>query len=111
MARTSDWPSAHIVAGTGRVQSAGGPDRAAPGDTVLIALGELHWDGAAPAHAMVPLALHEMNNNGQEVEWDKQVTDVEYTNLPVVSRRHHGGIASPRSPTLVGSNNREHRAR
>jgi quercetin dioxygenase-like cupin family protein len=68
-----------IVSGIGRVQSAGGPVQTVrPGDTVLIAPGELHWHGAAPSHAMVHLALHEMDQNGQEVEWAKQVTDVEY---------------------------------
>jgi quercetin dioxygenase-like cupin family protein len=69
----------HIVSGIGRVQSAGGPVQTVrPGDTVLIAPGELHWHGAAPAHAMVHLALHEMNERSQEVEWANQVTDEEY---------------------------------
>jgi quercetin dioxygenase-like cupin family protein len=70
----------HIVSGIGRVQSAGGPILTMrPGDTVLIAPGELHWHGAAPDHAMVHLALHEMDQNGQEVDWGRQVTDVEYS--------------------------------
>jgi quercetin dioxygenase-like cupin family protein len=69
----------HIVSGIGRVQSAGGPIQTVrPGDTVLIAPGQLHWHGAAPEHAMVRPALDEMNQHGQEVEWGKQVTDVEY---------------------------------
>ena len=69
----------HILSGIGRVQSAGAQVQTVrPGDTVFIAPGELHWHGAAPGHAMVHLALHEKDQNGQEVEWGKQVTDVEY---------------------------------
>jgi quercetin dioxygenase-like cupin family protein len=68
----------HVVAGVGRVQAWGGPVREIrPGDTVWIPPGEKHWHGAAPAHGMVHIAIHEALN-GSHVEWMEHVSDAQY---------------------------------
>lgn len=68
----------HVLAGLGRVQTWGGPIREIrPGDTVWIAPGEKHWHGAAPATALVHLALQE-HMNGEHVTWLEQVSDEQY---------------------------------
>jgi quercetin dioxygenase-like cupin family protein len=71
----------HILAGVGRVQSAGEAARTVkPGDTVVIAPGERHWHGASPQHGMVHLALHEADENDVETVWAEHVSDSEYGN-------------------------------
>ena len=47
------------------------------GDTVWIAPGEKHWHGAAPATAMVHIALRE-HLDGQHVQWLEHVSDQQY---------------------------------
>ncbi len=69
----------HILAGVGRVQSAGGPVLTVkPGDTVLFKPGERHWHGAAPTHGMTHLALQETDDAGNAVTWLEHVSDADY---------------------------------
>jgi quercetin dioxygenase-like cupin family protein len=44
---------------------------------VWIPPGEKHWHGAAPAHGMVHIAIHEALN-GSHVEWMEHVSDAQY---------------------------------
>ena len=68
----------HVVSGLGRVQVWGEPIREIKaGDTVWIAPGEKHWHGAAPATAMVHIALQE-HLDGQHVQWLEHVSDQQY---------------------------------
>jgi quercetin dioxygenase-like cupin family protein len=72
----------HVLSGVGLVQLKGGPAREIhPGDTAVIAPGELHWHGAAPSHNMTHLALQEMNEQGVAVTWLDHVTDAEYNQI------------------------------
>jgi quercetin dioxygenase-like cupin family protein len=67
-----------VTAGCGWVQRWGGPvEEIRPGDVVSIAPGEKHWHGAAPATAMMHIAVHE-NKDGKVVEWMEKVTDEQY---------------------------------
>jgi quercetin dioxygenase-like cupin family protein len=68
----------HVISGIGRIQAWGGPVREIrPGDTVWIPPGEKHWHGAAPATALVHLAIHEAED-GTHVTWLEPVTDEQY---------------------------------
>jgi quercetin dioxygenase-like cupin family protein len=68
----------HIVRGTGRVQTWGGPIREIrAGDTVWIPPGEKHWHGAAPTTAMAHIAMQE-GLEGVAVNWMEHVTDAQY---------------------------------
>src|ERR1700734_2183132 len=68
----------HIVRGTGRVQTWGGPIREIrAGDTVWIPPGEKHWHGAAPTTAMAHIAMQEALD-GSPVTWLEHVTDAQY---------------------------------
>jgi quercetin dioxygenase-like cupin family protein len=68
----------YVVAGTGRVQSWGGPLREIhAGDTVWIPPGEKHWHGAAPTTTMVHIAMQEALD-GNHVAWLEHVTDAQY---------------------------------
>jgi quercetin dioxygenase-like cupin family protein len=68
----------HIVAGSGRVQSWGGPiHEVRAGDTVWIPPGEKHWHGATPTCAMEHLAMQE-SLGGKHVDWMEHVTDAQY---------------------------------
>ena len=69
----------YVVSGVGRAQSFGGPVREIrAGDTIWIPPGEKHWHGAAPATAMVHLAMQEALD-GKAVDWLEQVTQDQYT--------------------------------
>ena len=71
-----------VLSGVGRVQTWGGPVREIrPGDTVWIPPDEKHWHGAAPANAMVHLALHE-HLDGVHVTWLEHVSDEQYAVEP-----------------------------
>ena len=48
------------------------------GDTIWFPPGEKHWHGAAPATAMVHLAMQEALD-GKHVEWMEQVSQEQYT--------------------------------
>jgi quercetin dioxygenase-like cupin family protein len=70
----------HVLSGLGRVQLKGEPVREIrPGDSVWIEAGEVHWHGAAPAFAMVHLAMQEANESGVDVVWMEHVSDAEYS--------------------------------
>jgi quercetin dioxygenase-like cupin family protein len=72
----------HVLSGAGRIQAWGGPVREIrAGDTVWIPPGEKHWHGAAPANAMVHLALQE-SLDGVQVNWLEPVTDEVYSSAP-----------------------------
>jgi quercetin dioxygenase-like cupin family protein len=63
-----------VLAGAGRIQSAGGPVREIwPGDTIWASPGEQHWHGAAPGTYMVHTAI-----SLGETRWADAVTDSEY---------------------------------
>jgi len=67
-----------VTAGCGRVQSWGGPIREIrPGDVVVIAPGEKHWHGAAPATGMSHIAIQE-TLDGRNVDWLEQVSEEQY---------------------------------
>lgn len=69
----------HVLSGTTRFQSRGGPVRAlAPGDTVWIAPDEEHWHGAGPETLTAHLAVYEAEADGTTTVWLEQVTDAEY---------------------------------
>ena len=72
----------YVIAGTGRVQSFGGPIREIrAGDVVWIPPGEKHWHGAAPKTAMVHVAMQEALD-GKHVDWLEHVTDEQYAKAP-----------------------------
>jgi quercetin dioxygenase-like cupin family protein len=67
-----------VTAGSGRVQSEGGPvQEIHPGDVIWFAPGEKHWHGAAPTTAMTHVAIQEASN-GKVVDWMEKVTDGQY---------------------------------
>jgi quercetin dioxygenase-like cupin family protein len=67
-----------VTAGCGRVQRWGGPiEEIRPGDVVVIAPGEKHWHGAAPATAMSHIAIQE-SVDGKNVDWLEKVSDEQY---------------------------------
>lgn len=67
-----------VTAGCGRVQLWGAQmQEIRPGDVVLIAPGEKHWHGAAPATAMTHIAIQEQVD-GKAVEWLEKVSDDQY---------------------------------
>ena len=69
----------YVLAGTGRVQTEGGPVlEIHPGDVVWIPPGEKHWHGATASSSMTHVALSE----GTGVEWLEHVSDAEYANGP-----------------------------
>jgi quercetin dioxygenase-like cupin family protein len=68
----------HVVSGTGRVQTWGGPiHEIRPGDTVWIPPGEKHWHGAGLTTAMVHIAMQEALD-GTPVVWLEHVSDAQY---------------------------------
>lgn len=68
----------YVTAGTGRIQSWGGPIREIrAGDVVWIDAGEKHWHGAGPATMMTHISMQE-GHNGVVVEWLEKVTDEQY---------------------------------
>lgn len=71
-----------VTAGSGRVQSWGGPVRAIrPGDIVWIPPGVKHWHGAAAGTAMTHIAIAEALD-GKVVDWLEQVSDAQYLAVP-----------------------------
>ena len=66
------------TAGTGYVQSEGGPIRTIrPGDVVWCPPNEKHWHGASSTTAMTHIAIQE-ELNGKVVDWMEKVTDEQY---------------------------------
>jgi quercetin dioxygenase-like cupin family protein len=67
-----------VTAGSGLVQSWGGPIREIwPGDVVTISPGEKHWHGAKATTAMTHLAIQEQLN-GKTADWMEKVSDELY---------------------------------
>ena len=68
----------HVLSGTGLVQARGDAARVIrPGDTVWIPPGEEHWHGAAPARAMVHMAM-QASVDGSAVTWLEPVSEADY---------------------------------
>ncbi|TAM60503.1 cupin domain-containing protein [bacterium] len=86
-----------VTSGCGRVQRWGGPTaEIRPGDVVLIAPGEKHWHGAAPATAMSHIAIQE-KLDGKAVDWLEQVSEEEYNEAPLASVSGAATSTMPRS--------------
>lgn len=67
-----------VTAGVGRIQQWGGPVREIrPGDVIWTPPGVQHWHGAAPATAMMHIALQEVRD-GVAVQWMEKVADADY---------------------------------
>jgi quercetin dioxygenase-like cupin family protein len=67
-----------VTAGSGRVQSWGGPvQEIRPGDVVWTPPGVKHWHGAAPTTSVSHMALQE-SIDGKNVEWMEKVSDEQY---------------------------------
>ena len=68
----------YVIAGTGRVQTWGGPIREIrAGDVVWIPPGEKHWHGATPTTAMTHIAIEE-ELDGKWADWMEKVSDEQY---------------------------------
>jgi len=67
-----------VTAGSGLVQSWGGPIREIwPGDVVWIPPGEKHWHGAKATTAMTHIAIQE-HLEGKTADWMEKVSDELY---------------------------------
>jgi quercetin dioxygenase-like cupin family protein len=67
-----------ITAGSGLVQSEGGPiEEIRPGDVVWIPPGVKHWHGASPTTSMTHIAIQEQLN-GKSADWMEHVSDEQY---------------------------------
>jgi 4-carboxymuconolactone decarboxylase len=67
-----------VTAGTGRVQTWGGPmEEIRAGDVVRIPAGQKHWHGASPQASMTHTAITE-HRDGTVVEWMEKVSDDQY---------------------------------
>ena len=67
-----------VTAGSGLVQSWGGPIREiSPGDVVWIPPGEKHWHGAKATTAMTHIAIQE-HFHGKAADWMEKVSDELY---------------------------------
>jgi len=67
-----------VTAGCGRVQRWGGAiEEIRPGDVVSIPPGEKHWHGAAPATAVIHIAIQEQLD-GKAADWMEHVSDEQY---------------------------------
>jgi quercetin dioxygenase-like cupin family protein len=44
--------------------------------------GEHHWHGAAPGRFMTHIAMQEVDEDGNPVNWGEHVTDEEYNAVP-----------------------------
>jgi 4-carboxymuconolactone decarboxylase len=83
-----------VTAGTGRVQSWGGPlEEIRPGDVVRIPPNVKHWHGAAPNSAMTHIAIVE-ELDGKSTQWMEKVTEEQY-NMPV---RKQASSSVPKAP-------------
>src|ERR1051326_599307 len=72
-----------VTEGIGLCQRRGGPiELIRPGDRVFFEPGENHWHGAAPTRVMTHLAMPQADDEGNVVEWGRQVGDAEYAQAP-----------------------------
>jgi quercetin dioxygenase-like cupin family protein len=73
----------YVLEGIGRCQRRGGSvEVIRPGDRVFFEPGEHHWHGAAPDRFMTHLAMLEVDENGDSVNWGEHVTDEQYSATP-----------------------------
>jgi quercetin dioxygenase-like cupin family protein len=69
----------YVTEGMGLCQRRDGPvEVIRPGDRVFFEPGEDHWHGAAPDRFMTHLAMQQVDDEGNAVEWGDHVTDEEY---------------------------------
>ena len=69
----------HVTEGVGRCQRRGGAvELIRAGDSVFFEPGEEHWHGAAPDRFMTHIAMHQVDEQGNAVEWLEHVSDEEY---------------------------------
>ena len=69
----------YVTQGVGRAQERGGPvEEIRAADTVVFQPGEWHWHGAAPRNFMTHIAMHDVDEGGNDAEWGDHVTDAEY---------------------------------
>jgi quercetin dioxygenase-like cupin family protein len=67
-----------VTAGSGRVQSWGGPiQEIRPGDVIWFSPGEKHWHGATATAAITHIAIQEQLD-GKAVDWMEKVSDEQY---------------------------------
>ena len=67
-----------VTFGSGLVHREGGPvETISAGDVVWFEPGEKHWHGAAPASAMMHIAVQE-SLDGRAVDWLEHVSDAQY---------------------------------
>ena len=72
------------VAGVGRFQSENGPVIAlAPGDSVTISPGEVHWHGAAPDQLFVHTSIQAADAAGVQAIWLHPVGEHDYHQTPL----------------------------
>ncbi|HEY7256176.1 MAG TPA: cupin domain-containing protein [Solirubrobacterales bacterium] len=68
-----------VTEGVGRCQVRGGPiEVIRPGDRIFFEPGEDHWHGAAPDRFMTHIAMHQLDDEDNAVNWGEPVTDEEY---------------------------------
>jgi hypothetical protein len=58
-----------------------------PGDLVFFEPSEDHWHGAAPTRFMTHVAIHQPDEAGSPVTWDRHVSDDEYAQAPPLEER------------------------
>ena len=69
----------YVTEGVGRCQRRGGAiEVIRPGDRVFFEPGEDHWHGAAPNRFMTHLAMQQVDEQGNAVQWAEHVTDEQY---------------------------------
>jgi quercetin dioxygenase-like cupin family protein len=74
-----------VVEGVGHAQTRGGPiEVIRPGDRVFFEPGEEHWHGAAATRFMTHIAMLQVDDDGNSVNWLDHVTDEEYAAAPAV---------------------------
>ena len=72
-----------VTEGLGLCRRRGGPIEVIhPGDRVFFEPGEDHWHGAAPNRFMTHLAMVEVDDQGNNANWGKHVSDEEYNAGP-----------------------------
>ena len=75
-----------VTEGKGYVQKKGEPIQLIlPGDVVIILPGEEHWHGAAPDSLFTHIAIQLHTDKGEDINWLKEVTDVEYNSFQPVA--------------------------
>ncbi|MGH9160981.1 MAG: (R)-mandelonitrile lyase [Vicinamibacteraceae bacterium] len=83
-----------VTAGTGGVQSWGGPiEEIRAGDVVRIPADQKHWHGASPQASMTHIAITE-HRDGARVQWMEQVSDEQYNAAPT-SRKEQAQAQVP----------------